>query len=44
MAKAGLPSTGAHPFKPRIVKNRKNEDEIEKAKIVKGPKTGRKVT
>jgi hypothetical protein len=41
MKKAGLPFGGQHPFKPRIVKNRRNEDIIDKQVIRSGPKRGK---
>jgi hypothetical protein len=41
MAKAGLPSTGAHPFEPRLRTNRRGELEIEKRSVSKGPKQGK---
>jgi len=36
--KAGLPTAGQHPFKPRLVVNRKGEQIIDKQVIQKGPK------
>lgn len=41
MNKAGLPQGGAEPFEPNIVKNHKNEDEIEKKPALTGPKKGK---
>jgi len=38
---AGLPTSGTYPFVPRIVKNKRNEDIIDKQKITKGPKRGK---
>jgi hypothetical protein len=40
IANAGLPTGGPHPFKPRIVRNRKGEQIIDKKVIRKGPKQG----
>jgi hypothetical protein len=37
-----LPSTGTNPFRPRIVKNRNNDDIIEKSAVTRGPKRGKK--
>ncbi len=42
MRNAGLPFAGQHSFKPKIVKNRRNEDIIDKQVITKGPKRGKK--
>jgi hypothetical protein len=42
MKNAGLPSTGTHPFMPKIVKNRNNEDIIDKQAVTKGPKRGKR--
>jgi hypothetical protein len=38
IANAGLPTGGQHPFKPRIVTNRKGEQIIDKRVIRKGKK------
>lgn len=40
--KAELPTGGQHPFKPKLVKNRKGEEIIEKRAIKQGPKTGKR--
>jgi len=37
-----LPSGGTHPFKPKIVKNRKKQDIIDKKQVTKGPKKGKR--
>ena len=39
-----MPSGGQHPFKPRLVKNRKGQEEIERKAAAKAPtaKRGRK--
>lgn len=42
MKKAGLPSAGKHPFKPRITTNRRGEHIIEKKAVAKGPKKGKR--
>jgi hypothetical protein len=42
MKGAGLPSIGTHPFTPSLVKNRNNEDIIEKRAPSKGPKRGKR--
>lgn len=42
MARSGLPSTGAHPFEPRLRTNRRGELEIEKRSVSKGPKQGKR--
>jgi hypothetical protein len=39
MRKAGLPTSGPHPFKPKLTTNRKGEQVIEKKSVAKGPKT-----
>jgi hypothetical protein len=41
IAKAGLPTGGQHPFKPRMVTNRKGEQIIDKGKVQKGKKRGK---
>jgi hypothetical protein len=40
--KAGLPTGGTYPFRPKLVKNRKGEEIIEKQSVQKGPKKGKK--
>jgi hypothetical protein len=42
MRKAGLPSAGQHPFKPRLTTNRKGEQVIEKRAVARGPKKGKR--
>ncbi len=42
MKKAGLPTDGTQPFRPRLVKNRKGEEVIEKREISFGPKEGKR--
>jgi hypothetical protein len=42
MTKAGLPRQGPFPFQPRLVKNRRGEDMIEKAEVMFGPKARRR--
>ena len=42
MARAGLPCAGTNPFRPKIVKNRNNEDIIDKQPVTKGPKQGKR--
>jgi hypothetical protein len=39
--KARLPTGGQHPFKPRLVTNRKGEPVIAKGAIRTGPKRGK---
>jgi hypothetical protein len=40
--KAGLPTTGQHPFQPRLVRNRRGQAEIQKTVVKKGPKKGKR--
>jgi hypothetical protein len=40
--KAGLPTGGRHPFKPKLVKNMRGEEVIEKKAVQKGPKKGKR--
>lgn len=40
--KAGLPTGGRHPFRPRLVTNQSGEQVIEKRAVQKGPKQGKK--
>lgn len=40
--KAGLPTEGTHPFKPKLTKNRKGEEIIEKRAVANGPKSGKR--
>lgn len=40
--KAGLPTAGQHPFIPKLVRNARGEQVIEKRAVQKGPKRGKK--
>jgi hypothetical protein len=40
--KAGLPSGGQHPFKPRLTTNQRGDQVIEKQAVTKGPKAGKR--
>jgi hypothetical protein len=40
--RAGLPTGGQHPFRPKIVKNQRGEPIISKRPVLKGPKTGKR--
>jgi hypothetical protein len=40
--KAGLPTGGPHPFKPKLRTNRRGEKEIERKAATRGPKRGKK--
>jgi hypothetical protein len=40
--KAGLPTTGTHPFEPRLTRNKRREQIIEKRAVTKGPKRGKR--
>jgi hypothetical protein len=42
MSKAGLPTGGQHPFKPKLATNRQGEQIIEKKAVTKGPKVGKR--
>jgi hypothetical protein len=42
MAKAGLPTGGSHPFKPKLTTNPKGELIIDKQAPTIGPKSGKK--
>lgn len=42
MQKAGLPTGGPHPFRPKLTTNRKGEQVIEKRAVGQGPKQGKK--
>jgi hypothetical protein len=42
MKKAGLPTSGAHPFQPKLTNNQKGEQIIEKRAVGKGPKQGKR--
>jgi len=42
MSKAGLPSGGKMPFKPKLKKNKRGDMEIEKVEVTQGPKKGQK--
>jgi hypothetical protein len=41
MAKAGLPTSGAHPFKPRLTVNKAGKQIIDKQPVRRGPKRGK---
>lgn len=40
LAKAGLPMSGAHPFRPRLIKNKRGKVTVERAQAHNAP-TGR---
>jgi hypothetical protein len=40
--KAGLPTGGMHPFQPKLIRNRRGEQVIEKRAVAKGPKKGKR--
>jgi hypothetical protein len=40
--KAGLPTAGQHPYRPKLVRNAQGEVVIEKRAVRKGPKQGKK--
>jgi len=40
--KAGLPTGGAHPFQPKLIRNRNGDLMIEKCPVMKGPKKGKR--
>jgi hypothetical protein len=42
MRRAGLPTGGQHPFRPRLTTNQKGEPIIEKKAVENGPKQGKK--
>jgi hypothetical protein len=42
IVKAGLPSGGQHPFKPRLTTNRGGEKVVEKRAVLRGPKKGKR--
>jgi hypothetical protein len=42
MRKAGLPSSGTHPFEPKLTTNSRGDQVIEKREVMKGPKKGKK--
>jgi hypothetical protein len=37
LAKAGLPLSGTHPFRPRLTKNRRGEMIVERAQVFRAP-------
>lgn len=39
---AGLPTTGTHPFQPKLARNENGDPIIEKRAVVKGPKKGKR--
>lgn len=42
MRKAGLPTTGTHPYRPKLTNNQKGEQIIEKRAVGTGPKQGKR--
>lgn len=40
--KAALPTGGAHPFKPKLLRNWRGDYVIEKRAVAKGPKKGKR--
>jgi hypothetical protein len=42
MKHAGLPSTGKHPFWPKLTTNKRGDQIIEKRAVTKGPKKGKR--
>ena len=40
--KAGLPTSGTHPFRPRFAQNSQGEQIIEKQAVSTGPKQGKR--
>jgi hypothetical protein len=40
--KAGLPTSGRHPFKPQLTKNQRGDEIIVKRAVAKGPKAGKR--
>ena len=40
--KAGLPTGGKHPFTPKLTKNARGDQMIEKRAVGKGPKSGKR--
>ncbi len=42
MTKASLPTSGTHPFVPKLTTNRKGEQVIEKRAVANGPKKGKR--
>jgi hypothetical protein len=42
MKKAGLPSGGQHPFRPKLATNKYGDQIIEKRAVAKGPKKDKK--
>jgi hypothetical protein len=40
--KVGLPSSGQHPFAPKLTTNKHGDQIIEKRAVAKGPKQGKK--
>jgi hypothetical protein len=42
MKNAGLPTSGQHPFVPKVTTNRKGEQIIDKREVTKGARKGKK--
>lgn len=42
MQRAGLPTGGTHPYRPKLTVNRQGEQVIEKRAILFGPKRGKR--
>jgi hypothetical protein len=42
MARAGLPTGGRHPFRPKLTTNRRGDPVLEKKAIAGGPKKGKR--
>jgi hypothetical protein len=42
MRKACLPTSGQHPFRPKLVTNRSGDQIIEKRSVANGPKKGKR--
>jgi hypothetical protein len=39
---AGLPTSGQHPFRPKLTTNQRGHQMIEKKAVAKGPKAGKR--
>jgi len=42
MRKAGLPTSGQHPFQPKLTTNKNGDQIIEKVAVSHGPKQGKR--
>ncbi len=42
LRKAGLPTGGKHPFTPKLIRNQRGDQVIEKRAAAKGPKRGKR--